>query len=295
MIDQNSSRYSNSDHSSAVSSCMKFKNNNKIAAYDINFKGIERNSNDIQNDSQKANFNIFSVNQIESSPAESNKKINPPIITDFMYEYNNEDSIERNNNYLEKSNKITFKSKNYILITFLLLVFTLLPLQYHNENFYIQIKKMQDYCNYSKGFFYDNQTYILDTIFPYGFSSSLEFDKINDQLNIINEKKQDIIKIKYMSKEECKQRNLTNLVNIVTIEDGVRTTKPFVVNSQFVSLLKIKQKKILASNTMNAILICENKFFQIKKRSSQNQIPEEYFNFGLNSLSKVSYNSNNIC
>lgn len=287
-IDLNSSHNTNSDHLNDVASCIKYKKNNKIAAYDIDFKSINQNVKDIDNNSKydlkKENSNL--INDVHQSTLRS-KQNSVTVFTNYMYGYNKENSMERNNIYNEKNNKITFKSKHYLMITLLLLLFTLLPLQYHSENFYIQIKKMQDYCNHSKGFFYNNQTYIIDTIFPYGFSSSLQFDKINHQLNILNKKTQNNFKIKYMNKEECKQKNLTNLVNIVNNNDGVKITKPYVVDSRFVSLLKIKQKKNFVPNPQNVILICENENFKIKKRSNKVHLSQEYINTRFNELSRV--------
>lgn len=66
--------------------------------------------------------------------------------------------------------RLAYKSAYFLPISFVLIALTLLPLQYHAENFSIQMKKMLDSCADSAGLFNKNQTQILDTLFPYGFN-----------------------------------------------------------------------------------------------------------------------------
>ncbi len=145
------------------------------------------------------------------------------IITDSMDSFSKAISMEPsgNNMYFTNSNAITFKSKHFILVSYLLLLFTLLPLQYHSQNFLLQVKKMQDSCFESRGLFTENQSYILDAIFPYGFSSGLEFDGLSRQLNILNRIQKsrglDNYTLKYMRQEDCVQNNMTSFLNIITV------------------------------------------------------------------------------
>jgi hypothetical protein len=151
-------------------------------------------------------------------------------------------------------NTITYKSKFILPVTFFLLCFTLIPIQYHSENFSIQMKKMQDTCIESSGYFNENQTNILDTIFPYGFSSGLSFESLNKELRIIDEihEKQSLnnLSIKYMSQRDCQRNNFTNIINIITItslpQEAVTkfgSEKVAISNFAFSPKLKMTSKK----------------------------------------------------
>lgn len=117
--------------------------------------------------------------------------------------------------------KITYKSKYFMLIAFVLLAMTLLPVQYHSENFSVQMKKMLDSCADSYGYFNENQTYILDTLFPFGFSQAISFDALLHELNIIDDihRRQNLnnLTIKYLTHAECMIKNYTNILNLITI------------------------------------------------------------------------------
>lgn len=290
--------------SNDITSCLKFKSSNKIAAYDIDFFGIERNAHSSSDSTDQSNSHKNTTTKSEisleqNSPTNSeahstetlhqdlfidSKKNNLAILTDSIDGSNRAISLEPSANHLffSSSSSITYKSKHFVLVIFILLFFTLLPLQYHNQNFLVQIKKMQDSCTESKGYFNENQTYILDTIFPYGFSSGLEFSSLNHQLNLLNKiqqsKSRNNYTIKYMNQQECKLNNLTNMLNIVTIPDKVKTTtkRPFVVDSQFVASLQIRQKKYLKQRGSNVILICDDEIFK-RSQSNSNLEKETYF------------------
>ncbi len=297
-MSSNNLKYSNKTTNTDKSG-LKFKSSNKIAAYDIDFYGTDRKvsstnssneqtcssrnitshkSSEISMENSHHNFEILSTETPHQDMLFDSKTNSLAIITDSIDGFNRAVSLEpsRHNLYFTSTSPITYKSKHFMVLSFFLLFVTLLPLQYHSQNFLVQIKKMQDSCNESKGYFNENQTYILDTIFPYGFSSGLEFDSLNHQLNILNKIQQNRNKknytIRYMSQQECKLNNLTNLLNIVTISDTATTTKkvPFVVDSQFVSSLQIKpkyhQKKIIS----NVILICDDDVFKKTMDASKN-------------------------
>ncbi len=301
---KSSNKTSNTDKSG-----IKFKSSNKIAAYDIDFYGIDRSvlnpTTDSSNDQTSLTRNVNSQKSSEISLENSNhtfealseetlhqdmlfdsKTSSLAIVTDSIDGYKGAVSLEpsRHNFYFTSTSPITYKSKYFMSVSFLLLFATLLPLQYHSQNFLVQIKKMQDSCTESKGYFNENQTYILDTIFPYGFSSGLEFDSLNHQLKVLNKIQQNRnsknYTIRYMSLEECKFNNLTNLLNIVTVSETSTTTKkvPFVVDSEFVSSLQIKPKKQhKTKKTSNVILICDDEKFKDKKQISENQDPESSY------------------
>lgn len=144
---------------------------------------------------------------------------------------NNNFSNDNNNNNGSSMNSITYKSVYFTPLTFILLTFTLLPIQYHNENFSIQMRKMLDTCAESFGYFNQNQTNILDIIFPYGFSSSLSFENLINELKVIDEihQKQVInnLTVKYLSQNECLANNYSNILNIITISStSTLTSQP---------------------------------------------------------------------
>lgn len=162
-------------------------------------------------------------------------------------------------------NTITYKWRVFMPSTFTLVTLTLLTIQYQNENFSIQMSKMQDSCAESYGYFNENQTYILDTLFPYGFSSALSFDDLYNQLKIIDEihKKQSInnITIKYLSQSECKAKNYTSLINMITVPSSVRN-----INSQ---KYRLKQQFYYKIPMTNIILVCDDESY---KKSLLNSI-----------------------
>lgn len=292
--------------------------NTKIAAYDIDFFGMDRQKREpatqqpeapmkqqSPTSSQGKNNDTFSQNTIEAFTTEilhqdmliDCKSHNLAIITESMEGFSKAVSMEpsgHNMFFNNNSNTITCKSKHFVLTSFLLLFFTLLPLQYHNQNFLIQVKKMQDSCMESKGFFHENQSYILDTIFPYGFSSGLEFDTLNRQLNVLNQIQQsrslNNYTLKSMRQLDCIQNNMTSFLNIITVppaaEFQVATTTPpapFIVDSFFVSSLKIKQKKHEHNarvQAQNLILICDDEFHDksvARAIGSRSHISDPYY------------------
>ena len=209
--------------------CLKFKSGHKIAAYDIDFYGVDRkvasSSTSSSNDNlhqKSAEFNVAAI------------------------------ALEANGNNLyfnTKSCVISYKSKWFVIIAFGLLAFTMLPLQYQTENFLIQIKKLQDSCAESQGFFNQNQTHIFDTIFPYGFSSGLRFEGLPKQANTANN-----YTIKYLSQADCRLRNLSSFLNILTA--------PLTDTSPFISSLKIASNIDSMKRPKSFIFICDDQLFK---------------------------------
>lgn len=158
---------------------------------------------------------------------------------------------------------LKYKSKYFIHFSFLMLVLSQLPVQYHNENFEIQMKKMQDSCAESYGYFNDNQTHILDTLFPYGFSSALSFDSLYQELKSIDEihKKKSLnnITIKYLSQSECLSKNYTNIINMITVSTSKTITHT--TNSNL-KKYEIKQQIYHQLPSSNIILVCDDESYK---------------------------------
>ena len=118
--------------------------------------------------------------------------------------------------------KITYKSKLLMPLTLLMLSFTLMPIQYHGENFGLQMKCMIDACLDAHGYFSEHQPNVLDTIFPYGFSSSLSFDYLSYELRALSEISQKYsspnLTIKYLTQSDCVSNNFSKVLNIITIK-----------------------------------------------------------------------------
>jgi len=125
-------------------------------------------------------------------------------------------------------NTITYKSKYFTLIIYILLSLTLLPLQYHNESFGIQIRKMQDSCANTFRHLNANQTAILEAIFPFGFSNVLSISNLENELKVVDRIHQtqtlNNLTLKFMSQKDCVAKNFTNVLNIITIQSA--TKKP---------------------------------------------------------------------
>lgn len=123
--------------------------------------------------------------------------------------------------------RMRYKSAYFLPITFFLIALTLLPLQYHVENFSVQMKKMLDSCADSAGYFNENQTQILDTLFPYGFGSGvgvggIGFEQLAQELAVIDEihrrqMSDNNLTIKYLTQAECLSKNYTSILNLITI------------------------------------------------------------------------------
>lgn len=177
---------------------------------------------------------------LEPSPEPSNppEPPTPPPPKPILNSLNTATATANSNNF--SMNTITYKSKYFIPFTFFLFVFTLLPIQYHKENFGIQMRKMQDQCTDSYGYFNQNQTNILDTIFPYGFSSALSFENLSNELKVLDEihSKQSLnnLTIKYLTQKECLINNYTNVLNFITIPSTTTTTRPnYLLNGLFIT------------------------------------------------------------
>lgn len=143
--------------------------------------------------------------------------------------------------------RIVYKSPYVMPLMFALLALTLLPLQYHTENFGVQMKKMLDSCAAadSTGLFNESQAQILDALFPYGFSggagggslnlggggdgtfngldqSGAGFEQLAQELAVIDEiyrrhMADNNLTIKYLTQAECLRKNYTNILNLITI------------------------------------------------------------------------------
>jgi hypothetical protein len=158
------------------------------------------------------------------------------------------------NHIVDSTNTITYKSSYFMLMTFTLFMFTLLPIQYHNESFGIQMKRMQDQCddsalnqinnqpsnNSSNNL---NQSYILEKLFP--FILNARSIKTNDDINkmynetirnelsylidelVANQKKNNFnnMTIKYLTQKECYLNNFTKILNIIALKPTVLTTQ----------------------------------------------------------------------
>ena len=221
------------NQSEHIINCLKFKSGHKIAAYDIDFYGVDRN---VASSSSTSSSN----DNMQHKPTEFNAAI----------------SLEPSGNNLyinTKSCVISYKSKWFLMVAFGLLSFTMLPLQYQTENFLVQIKKLQDSCTESQGFFNQNQTHIFDTIFPYGFSSGLRFEGLAKQANTANN-----YTIRYLSQADCKMQNLSSFLNILTAPLG-SDTSPFISSLKMPNNIEIKKPK-------SFIFICDD---QLYKKSKQ--------------------------
>lgn len=147
--------------------------------------------------------------------------------------------------------RLAYKSVYFLPVSFVLVALTLLPLQYHAENFGIQMKKMLDSCADSAGLFNENQTQILDTLFPYGFVGSSAsgfgqslggrgsgnsnptmtttgsgFEQLLQELAVIDEihrrqMSDTNLTIKYLTQADCLSKNYTSILNLITIASPV--------------------------------------------------------------------------
>jgi hypothetical protein len=107
--------------------------------------------------------------------------------------------------------KFEYKTNTFLFAKFGLLVFILLPIQYHHENFNIQMKIARDFC--------------LSNTNPNFSSFTLanpEFlDQIDNEISFINTIQQDKLLnnyvFKYLTYADCIKNNLTNVINTITI------------------------------------------------------------------------------
>jgi hypothetical protein len=159
---------------------------------------------------------------------------------------------------------------------FFLIAFTLLPIQYHAENFGIQMKKMLDSCADSAGFFNENQTHILDTLFPYGFGNGVSggFEQLAQELAVIDEihrrqaLRENNLTIKYLTQAECLRKNYTGILNLITIASPSSLSKPvkhsplrvFEITDDMRQRYAISRQQVMFHQLpkSNVILVCDD-------------------------------------
>ena len=102
-------------------------------------------------------------------------------------------------------NRITYRKSYFMQITFILFALTLIPIQYHNENFNLQMLKVLDYCDQVSA---DAQEAFLAE--PSRLIS-------NDHATLLNPN----VSVAYLNRNECANyRNSTNLFSIFSIKNG---------------------------------------------------------------------------
>lgn len=141
------------------------------------------------------------------------------IITDADNDDNqSKKSLNENQNTprnITNLTKFEYKTNTFLLIKFGLLVFILLPIQYHHENFNIQLKIARDFClsNTNPKF---NPNYSTFTLADPDF-----LDKIDNEISFINTIQQDQLLnnyvFKYLTYADCINKNLTNVINTITV------------------------------------------------------------------------------
>ena len=161
--------------------------------------------------------------------------------------------------------KIKFKSSCFLPIKLFLFVFTLLPVQYHNESLSIQFKKIQDLCSESSGFLNETHSYILDVILPHGFVKAFSIQTLASHFN--DEKNADYnlnnLTLIYLNKSECALKNLTNLLNFISISP--KFDRYIDLSPQNLNIFQIKQKIFLKTENSNVILVCDDDNFKVEK------------------------------
>ena len=217
---------------------------------DENVPSVHVQKHTIENENEKINI---------EQPTLIKKDIKPVYTT--MAAVSNYNNLNQN---ADSTNTITYKSSYFMLLTFILFMFTLLPIQYHNESFGIQMKRMQDQCDesslnqlYNQTFNSNinsssssgssngnlNQSYILEKLFP--FILTARSIKTNEDINkmynetirnelsylidelVANQKRNNFnnLTIKYLTQKECYLNNFTKILNIIALKPAILTTQ----------------------------------------------------------------------
>lgn len=196
--------------------------------------------------------------------------------------------------------RIVYKSPYILPFTFVLIALTLLPIQYHAENFAIQMKKMLDSCADSAGYFNENQTHILDTLFPYGFGggnvggATIDgdvkpgFEQLAQELAVIDEifrrqMNDNNLTIKYLTQADCLSKNFTSILNLITI---AASSSPPPRRRLFQTTTSENQYEVSRQQVMfhqlpksNVILVCDDDSYKKSLLNSMKQAKiNDYYN-----------------
>ncbi|CAF0956567.1 unnamed protein product [Brachionus calyciflorus] len=157
---------------------------------------------------------------------------------------------------------LKYKSNIFLPVTFVLLGLTLLPMQYHLNNFNLQILKMNDSCSDPTALIFnslsENQTVLFNTLFPYGISNVLRLENFLNELKLLDDlnRKQSLnnITIKYLSQSECLAKNYTKYLNMISVGSEQ------VNHDKFNSL--VKKHLFYQIPYSNIILICDDELYR---------------------------------